>query len=81
MIGTFLHATLATLLILGFYGAFLVVARLITRERSEPRTNLPGSLGRDDTWPVLDEWDEHCRTTPGLVNWAAFEADVRGEVS
>ena len=29
-----------------------------------------------EPWPVIDEWEEHCRTTPGMTDRALETVDL-----
>lgn len=58
----------------GIFVVGLIVG--LCRSASKPRPNLPGRLARDDTWPVVDAWEEHVRTTPGMTDWAAWDRQM-----
>lgn len=54
--------------------AWLVVGMFRAVREPEPRS-LPGALG-SSPWPQVDAWEEHVRTTPGLVDGAIEACDM-----
>ena len=62
-------------------GAILTVCAVVVVGAREDRS-LPGALG-SSPWPQVDAWEEHVRTTPGLLDISdegmrEFEADMAG---
>ena len=55
-------------------GATLAICAVIAGARYDHARPLPGALG--SSWPELDAWEEHVRTTPGLTDLAIEACDV-----